>query len=487
MKKLSSQTTRNSGLLHPAESPNFSTQPTRVQLIDILDSNSMAKILLILCIFEISFIVVTFFGPLLVSVDSKDFFFQNSKSTQNIRMAIQDLTENNYFLIMKAQLLRTAENENKIPVDFRIFVRYIKNNSIFKNETFNQKISFNFGPSRASDSSILLFRKIQDFDKLLLSANFKVDFFSYNGIRFQWVYLNPDACNFFLLFINSLTICSLYFIVVYIFMYQKITIFFILLLLSFFSMNPFRIFQHGHNFDTHQNVEKTYYYQNPPNIERETNFDHIKTFENDKTFDQIENMKNLENFFFFESKNDFKKNTNFIMNFIFCFGFFLTFERFVLLYLIVKKWNFFKAILAILFFMNYYYSESKSFASRIREPHMNSNSYFIMNIVNHVFFALVICFSIFVQKCTTTYVKSNRNTFYLFLISLSVVTTFLTQILFIIFGILERSLIPFISYISTHLLICFVLVYIHHLTSDKINSNGLAFHYFNSNNFDTII
>ena len=135
--------------------------------------------------------------------------------------------------------------------------------------------------------------------------------------------------------------------------------------------------------------------------------------------------------------------------------------------------------LAIVFFFTYSYSESNSRISKfVHETNFIKQKY---NILLTQIFHIVYCctsFGIFLTKTKSPSFLQNqkRFTFYFILTNISMFVTIATQIVFVLFRINEKSIVPLYSYITTHLLIAYTIVFIHHPISKQelIESNFQA-------------
>ena len=83
-------------------------------------------------------------------------------------------------------------------------------------------------------------------------------------------------------------------------------------------------------------------------------------------------------------------------------------------------------------------------------------------IIFHIIFGCI-SIGVFITKIKSPSFPQNKKrlTFYFLLTSFSIIVTITTQVAFVLFRINEKSIVPLYSYISTHFLIAYILVYVH--------------------------
>ncbi|KAK8887309.1 hypothetical protein M9Y10_038347 [Tritrichomonas musculus] len=387
--------------------------------IDRLNYVSFLNIIIFLILFEFGFIIISLTSSDLIVIDKKEFFFDRLQEKQDIRMAIQNLTPLNFFLTIIFQLIQSTKTRSSIPFDMNLSVRYIRNNTIISNFNLVKTFLCKFNNDKYSYKTHLIHEKISNFDSMVLANQFLANFHSFNGIRFEWIYLNPESWSLLTQTLDIFIMISLYSIFCYIFLYkQKITVNFFLLFMALLSTNPLRLLQ------TDQ--------------------------------DQDKSLHSLSQTFF-------------------AFSIFVAFERLFLLSLFYQKWNLYALFLAIVFFAIYSYCESISKISKFTfETNLIKQSYNrIVTILFHIsyyFFST----TIFLIKIKSSFPqKQKRFTFYFILNSFSLIVTMTTQVAFVILKINEKSIIPLYSYITTHYLIAYVIAFVHHpiTKQEMIESN----------------
>lgn len=374
--------------------------------IDSLNYFSFIYIIIFLAITEFGYILVSLTSSDLIVVDIKDFFFDISQKAQDIRMAIQNLTPQNFFLTIIFQFIHKKKVKTSISFNMNLNVRYIRNNTIFSNVSISKIFLCKFYNDKFSYKNHLVHEKISNFDSMVLVNQFSINSQDLNGIRFEWMYVNPESWSLLTQTLNSFMFISLYFLFCYFILYhQKITVNFFLLLTAFLSTNPFRLI-----------------------------------------------IKDQDNFFRSMSQT------------FFSLSIFISFERLFLLSLFFKNWNFLKFFLAIIFFALYSYSESLSRISKFAfEANFIKQKYNrLFSMTFHIVFSCL-SIAIFITKMKSPSFIQNkmRLTFYFILTSFSIIVTITTQVVFVLCKINEKSVVPLYSYVSAHFLIAYVLVFLH--------------------------